>query len=217
MKTNFRNQLCSILLISLFFAAEASARFPIRFGGTMGLWGGNFNETYASTTASTTINWDASIGARVGFPFKLFYVDYTPSYFGVGKTDGSGNGKDAYYFAPISFEFGISGIHSEALPPFEAFVGLELGTLEFTSGTQSKLSSTTYKIGAEYLPFHFGKYQNLGFRAEYRRHSLSIDNYGSISGFSSSMSSYYVGVVYLFDSYLKKSSEAASEEPKKVE
>jgi hypothetical protein len=78
------------------------------------------------------------------------------------------------------------------------------------------VSGAALKLGATYFPFQFGKYQHLGLKGEYRKHWVSIDNNGKVP-IDTSLSTYYFGITYLFDSRTETDSNRTAEEVVKIE
>jgi hypothetical protein len=184
--------------------------FPFRTGASVGGWTGHYSESFQGSSGSVNLPTSGGIEGFVGFPFKMFFVDYSPSAFAPASV---GNPNSFTYIAPLAAEFGITGLNSDGWPPLEVFVGLEWAVAYFEGGTQTHLSGVGYKVGADYLPAHIGKYHNIGVRFEYRATDMVVDNYGSVD-VNPTLSTYYLGLVYVFQSNKKKVSDVVPEERK---
>jgi hypothetical protein len=191
--------LISILFLSSSASLPAQAMFPLRVGGDLGVSGGKFTETYAGNSSSITFNHSFAGSGMIGFPWKAFFVDLYAHFGATGGSSSDNSPQDMTYVAPIGLEVGFSGVQTNWFLPIEAYVGVEYGQLNFISGTETDSTGTALKLGANFLPFHFGKYNHVGLKGEWRRHYFNANANGQVA-LDLNITSVYVGLMYLFDS-----------------
>jgi hypothetical protein len=174
------------------------ALIPWRTGLSLGVWSGNLSESYGTQASKTTIApaWGGLYYAGVGF--GPVFVDWSPTYYAVGKVGSSDGTNNAYYLSLTGFEAGFTLRPYLRFLPLEVFVGYDpSGELGFSTGGQSVFDGTALKVGVALPVFATSPYAGLGFRAEARHNSLSLNNTGPVS-ISVDSWSYFAGIAFMF-------------------
>jgi hypothetical protein len=171
---------------------------PFRAGATFGGWKGKVTETFGSNSGEAEIQPAVAGSLHLGAYGGPVYVAWTPTYFGVGKlfNDGGGGSGYASYTAWLSVELGANLPRSNNRLPLEPFIGYEYGTLNFVNGTKSSFAGSALKGGLSFFLSASEKHA-IGVRAEYRRHSFTLQNSSvSIPGLEIDSSTWFLGLVF---------------------